>query len=228
MDLEPILSWLAEFWKGNSGSILASLIVGLIFFVLGPIGLWFSGRRIRDERIRKAKEMLIDLVEGMLVNQEVVTPDKLLTLLRAVEREIDVDLEASYSLDWLFEDILLRFQRSKHLDAQQKNDYAKRLWELGEQSRKAEEQRSRRPLPRRLGAILEELQESEEPSSSTRNRELLEELESRVRKDTAHGPIASPLSLYVRLYRKNPRLFLLLSVLFLALYILFVRYAVLR
>jgi hypothetical protein len=55
--------WLSDFWNNNSGNI----IVSLIFFILGPIGVWFSGRRIRLERIKKAKETLLDVFESMVV-----------------------------------------------------------------------------------------------------------------------------------------------------------------
>jgi hypothetical protein len=64
-----MLAGVLEFWKQNSTSIIISLIVGFVFFVLGPLGLWFSGKRIRKERIRKAKETLLDLLEEMIVNQ---------------------------------------------------------------------------------------------------------------------------------------------------------------
>lgn len=100
---------------------MVSLGVGLVFFVLGPIGVWFSGRKIRRERIRKAKEMLIDLIEGMLVSQEAITTAKLKQLFNAVEREVETSIDSEYDLERLFEDISLRFQRSKHLDATQKD-----------------------------------------------------------------------------------------------------------
>jgi len=90
---------LAQFWHDNSANIVVSLLVGFVFFVLGPMGLWFSGKKIRRERIRKAKEMLIDLLEGMIVNQAAVDEDKLRSVFRAVERDIDTDLSGEYHID---------------------------------------------------------------------------------------------------------------------------------
>lgn len=84
---------------------MVSLGVGFVFFVLGPIGVWFSGRRIRKERVRKAKEMLIDLIEGMIVTQEQITTSKLKQLFNAVEREVDTTIDADYDLERLFEDV---------------------------------------------------------------------------------------------------------------------------
>ena len=59
---------ISQFWHENSANIIVSLIIGFVFFVLGPLGLWFSGKRIRRERLRKAKETLIDLLEGMVTS----------------------------------------------------------------------------------------------------------------------------------------------------------------
>src|SRR2546430_16407249 len=105
---------LSLFWKANADVIVISLVVGFLFFVLGPIGVWFSGRKIRRERQRKAKEMLVDLVEGMIVTQEEVTPAKLGSIFNAVEREVEVEIGGSYDPERLFEDVMLRFQRSRH------------------------------------------------------------------------------------------------------------------
>ena len=116
---------IAAFWSANYENILISFGIGFVFFVLGPMGLWFSGRKIRKERIEKAKDMMIDLVEGMIVNQEDITNVKLRKLFGAIEREVNVAIDSAYDLERLFEDVALRFQRSKHLDTQQKNDYSK-------------------------------------------------------------------------------------------------------
>lgn len=111
------------FWEQNSSSIIVSAGVGFLFFVLGPLGLWFSGRKIKKERIRKAKEVLIDLLEGMIVNQGFVDAEKLRLLFLAVERDVDIDLSGEYRIvDWL-NDVVLRVERSRHLGSDQKKQY---------------------------------------------------------------------------------------------------------
>lgn len=70
------MDFLTKFLTDNSANIIVSLVVGLVFFVLGPLGLWFSGKKIRQERVRKAKETLGDLLEGMIVNQTKVDQKK--------------------------------------------------------------------------------------------------------------------------------------------------------
>ena len=136
-----------EFAKANSSTLIVSLIVGFLFFVLGPIGLWFSGKKIRKERIRKAKDSMVDLLEGMLVNQENVTPEKLDLLFNAVGREIDVSLNGVYDGELLIEDVMLRFQKSKHLDAQQKQDYFSKLKDVRLALHEKPEPMPQRPLP---------------------------------------------------------------------------------
>src|SRR3990172_3170479 len=114
---------ISQFWRDNSASIMVSLIVGFVFFVLGPLGLWFSGKRIRRERIRKAKETLIDLLERMVVNQAQADEAKLKSVFRAVERDIDIDLSGEYHLDHWLGDVVLRFERRRHLSGDQKQQY---------------------------------------------------------------------------------------------------------
>ena len=104
--------WSVNFCHNNSSNIIVSFITGLIFFVLGPIGLWFSRKKIKQERTRKAKDALLDIVEGMLVNQEKIDEQKLSVLFRDVERDIDVDLGENYDVDRLLEDITLRFEKA--------------------------------------------------------------------------------------------------------------------
>ena len=111
--------------NANYGTIVASLIVGFIFFVLGPIGVWFSGGRIKEEHIRNAKEQMADIVESMLVSQESIDLNRLTTVLHATEREVAVDVESSYHLEEMLEDVGLRFETSKHLDSKRKGHLCK-------------------------------------------------------------------------------------------------------
>jgi hypothetical protein len=86
---ETDMDQLIVFWNENSSSIVVSFVVGFIFFVLGPIGVWFSGRKIRRERVQKAKDLLIDLVEGMIVSHEEITLEKLKKMYRAINNKKD-------------------------------------------------------------------------------------------------------------------------------------------
>ena len=199
---------LAIFWKANADAIIVSLVVGFIFFVLGPIGVWFSGRKIRTERQRKAKDILIDLVEGMVVTQEEITSEKLGGMFRAVEREVEVEIGESYDVERLFEDVLLRFQRSKHLDAAQKDAYSKRLNELTVSFKKKDDVETR-VLPRAYAKIIAELRVAAEADDKDKLQELMSELEGRFHYTRDRDPVLGALTIYRRMARERPVLFVL-------------------
>ena len=69
-----------HFFLDNSAAIIISLLIGAVFFILGPLGLWFSGKKVKREKVNKAKSELLDLIESMLVNNEKITLSKLITL----------------------------------------------------------------------------------------------------------------------------------------------------
>jgi ABC-type multidrug transport system fused ATPase/permease subunit len=214
-----------EFAKANSSSLIVSLIVGILFFVLGPIGLWFSGKKIRRERICKAKDSMVDLLEGMLVNQENVTPEKLDLLFNAVGREIDVNLNSVYDGELLIEDVMLRFQKSKHLDAQQKQDYFAKLKDVRLALHEKPETTPQRSLPRRDQEIIDDLRarvgEQKEVS------ELIDELQNRIeRKADVYDPILDPFILIRRMITRDPKRFALIFFFVVIFYIAFVLFVV--
>ena len=178
-----------------------------MFFVLGPIGVWFSGRRIRKERVRKAKELLIDLIEGMIVTQEQITTSKLKQPFNAVEREVETTIDADYDLERLFEDVSLRFQRSKHLDATQKDAYSTTLLSLGDSIKKAEETGAR-VIPRSYRALFEDLRTSITEGSSDRSLNAINELEEKVSKIPQEmEPFMRIMAMQKRMIREHPYVF---------------------
>ncbi|WP_429062243.1 hypothetical protein [Aeromonas veronii] len=205
-----------KFWNDNYSNIMVSLGVGLVFFVLGPIGVWFSGRKIRRERIRKAKEMLIDLIEGMLVSQESITTAKLKQLFNAVEREVETSIDSEYDLERLFEDVSLRFQRSKHLDATQKNAYSKTLLDLVE-SIKQSQASGTRIIPRRYESIFLDLRQSIENQDIQKSNKVLDELEEKFsRLPMEAEPFIRILTIQMRIIKEHPVLFLTVLVIYVA------------
>jgi len=183
---------------------MISLGVGFVFFVLGPAGVWFSGRRIRKERIRKAKEMLIDLIEGMIVTQEKITTAKLKQLFNAVEREVETTIDSEYDLERLFEDVSLRFQRSKHLDSSQKETYSATLLTLVESLEKSEES-GKRIIPRSYKVLLEQLRESISNNDQENANTVIKEIEEKVSKIPQEAePLLRILSVQKRMIREYP------------------------
>lgn len=199
---------LLVFWKSNADAIIVSLIVGLLFFILGPIGVWFSGRKIRRERIGKAKEMLVDLVEGMIVTQEDISAAKLKSMFNAVEREVDVDIGSLYDLERLFEDVMLRFQRSKHLDASQKDAYSRVLSDLAKSLSESANTSKERLLPRPYERILADLKAAVDKSDTAAISTGLEELEEKLIRRSGNGdPYTTLFAGYRKLATEHPLLF---------------------
>jgi hypothetical protein len=97
-----------KFITSNASNITVSVIVAFIFFVLGPLGLWFSKKKVRREKTKKAKENLLDIVEGMLVNNEKINESRLLSIFYAVSRENLINLEAESDIEDLLEDLILK------------------------------------------------------------------------------------------------------------------------
>jgi hypothetical protein len=197
---------LSQFWHANSGAILISLMTGLLFFVLGPLGLWFSGRRIRRERRRRASQALLDLIEDMLVSAETIDSANLSALFRAVERETDVILEGFYDADTLFEDLALRFARSRHLDAAQKNKYADEIKRISKDLTASAEMPAEKHIPRAYAKILDDLKIAIGANDTKRAGDLTGELEERL--VTARSDDRDMFTLvfrrYLNLYKRHP------------------------
>jgi uncharacterized protein YneF (UPF0154 family) len=221
---------IVQFWHDNSSNIIISFISGLIFFVLGPLGLWFSRKRVKQERTRKAKEILLDIVEGILVNQENVTQQKLSVLFRAVERETDVDLGESYDIDRLLEDLILRFEKSKHLDATQKDKYSNEVQRIAAEAITQAAEPDKKPIPRAYRSILSELNESLHSNNNAKAIELTEELEQRLTTKTDE-PLPFPFnvfSIYRRIYKRNPIAFVIGVILTIIIYVIFINWILSR
>ncbi len=218
--------WLIQFWKANSGAILISLATGFLFFVLGPLGLWFSGRRIRTERRRRASEALLDLIEDMLVSGETITPSKLATLFRAVERDADVVLEGFYDAETLFEDLTLRFVKSRHLDATQKNKYSEEIKRISDEIAASSEEPTERQIPRAHARIVEDLRQALGNNDIGKANNLTDELERRLLESQSQDGFRSPFRFYVGLIKDHPVIAIATALLVIIFYIFFVAYLI--
>lgn len=122
-----ILNDIYDFFINNSSNIIASLVAGVVFFVLGPVLIAISNRKYRRERLNRAKSSYLVLIESMLVNSETISKEKLVTLLSAVNREHQIHLEPNVDLQNILEDLSLRFAKSKHLAPTQKDSYLQHI-----------------------------------------------------------------------------------------------------
>jgi len=169
-----------QFLIDNQSSIIVSIIIGALFFVLGPLGLWFSGKKVKKEKINKAKSEFLDLIESMLVNGENITISKLITLFGAIERQNGINLGLDSDIENLLEDLSLRFARSKHLSPEQKDKYSNEIDNFIQQLYKEEKEENEAPvreLPKSLKSIVNDIKKEAEPLDSDKLLEKVESLE---------------------------------------------------
>ncbi|WP_121663472.1 hypothetical protein [Metabacillus litoralis] len=172
---------IVTFWEANSSNIIVSFIIGLVFFILGPIGLWFSGKKVKKERVKKAIDMLLDTFEGMLVNEVNISPNRLIMVFRSIERDIKIDLEANYELESLLEDLVLRFERSKHLDPNQKDKYYEKITNIKNELKEEQSKQERSTnIPRPYSNVFQELREANATNDQKNFNKLIDELEKKI------------------------------------------------
>lgn len=200
---------IVQFWNANSANILVSLLVGFVFFVLGPLGLWFSGKKIRKERVRKAKETLIDLLEGMVVNQANVDEDKLRSVFRAVEREIDTDLSGDYHIDHWLGDVVLRFEKSRHLSAEQKQSYYDAVRKITDEIQSKTDKKPVVEVPRKYEPILNELKIALSDNEADKASAAVSELErALIHRERTQDPVLNVFRFYRWMYKRSPFTFI--------------------
>lgn len=194
---------IVKFLTDNRASLIANLVAGLVFFVLGPVVIGFSNRKFRKEKLNRAKDAFLDLLENMLVNKEGVTKEKLTTLFHAVSREHSVNLEVDTDLQYLLEDLSLRFAKSKHLSPAQKDEYSNRIEEIKKLLEKQPEPEERR-MPKSYNRIFEELEATIDTGDKTIISKQLNELKEKLLDDKAiRGPVVAYSFLFKRM-RENP------------------------
>lgn len=219
----------SKFFIDNQSSIIVSLIIGAIFFILGPLGLWFSGKKVKREKIKKAKDEFLDLIESMLVSNENFSRAKILTLFRAIERQNGISLELESDIENLLEDLSLRFARSKHLSAEQKDDYATRIdnliVNLNEQPNQAKDISfliREREIPKSIKTIINDLKAESENLNSEKLNEIIEKLEK------YHKRPSDPFLLAVRIMKEKPKLFLWVLVVYITIIFLLLYFNILK
>lgn len=195
---EEIFKFLAE----NRSSLLTNFIAGLVFFVLGPVVLGLSNRRIRKEKLNRAKDSILDLFENMLVNKETVTKEKLSTLFHAVSRQHSVNMEVDTDLQYLLEDLSLRFATSKHLSPSQKDEYSNRIEEIKKLLEQKPEQEERR-IPKSFTRIFEELDIKVENGNKEEIIKQVDELKTKIM-DDRHSRVPGIYPFFFRQMREKP------------------------
>ncbi|MCK4796383.1 MAG: type IV pilin N-terminal domain-containing protein [Spirochaetes bacterium] len=165
-----------EVWKfleDNWQNIIITLAAGLIFYFLTNYALKKYFASAENERLKQAKDSLLDILEARIINKQHINLDKINNLLTAIDRDYSVYLSDIVSPFSLLEDLELRFEKSHHLDPTQKDEYCSQIQNQIQNIRTTEEALN---FPRRYSEILENLETditSENTDNALKNLELL-------------------------------------------------------
>jgi len=115
-------------------SIIIALIgTGIITYLI----TWAFNRRTTRhilsaawERKERARAEVLDILESHFINEDDVSEELIGQLVRSSRRAYDVNTDDTFYPQAVLEDVQLRFERSRHLDANEKIEYVGRVQEL--------------------------------------------------------------------------------------------------
>lgn len=119
-----------EIWKfleDNWQDIIIALAAILISYFLPSYAQKKYFASAEKERLKQAKDSLLNLLEARIINKQDIYLDKINNLLIATEREYSVYLSDIVSPLSLLEDLELIFEKSHHLDSIQKDEYCSQI-----------------------------------------------------------------------------------------------------
>ena len=111
------------FFIQNWVSIIFAIFLASIFYLLSARGIKKVITSRQEERLKIAKESIVDVLEHQIINNSDINTDKIIHLLNATSRERGVNLTNEYTSLDLLEDLELRFAKSKHLKNDQREEY---------------------------------------------------------------------------------------------------------
>jgi len=117
--LNSVINYIIQNWV----SITIAILLGSIFYLLSARGIKKLITSRQEERLKIAKESIVDVLEHQIINNFDINTDKIIHLLNATSRERGVNLTNEYTSLDLLEDLELRFAKSKHLKNEQRGEY---------------------------------------------------------------------------------------------------------
>lgn len=121
--LDSAIDYIVQNWK----SIIFTIALSSIFYFLSSRGLKKLIASRQEERLKIAKESIIDVLENQIINNSDIDNDKIIHLLNATSRERGVNLIQEYTTLDILEDLELRFVKSKHLKNDQREEYIRKI-----------------------------------------------------------------------------------------------------
>ncbi len=169
-----------EIWifiYSNWQSILITLAAGFLFYKLSDIAIKRYMVSADRERLKNAKNILLDILEARIINKQDISTDKINNLTKAIEREHSVGLSDVVSPLTLLQDIELRFEKSHHLDPTQKEQYCERIQNQMQEIRANENTLT---LPRKYSDIVDTLTEEIKSKNTDKALDNLELLKKKI------------------------------------------------
>ena len=186
---------IVTFLYSNWQSIIVAFGIGFLFFILSTYGIKKYVSSAERERLKQAKNSMLDILESRIINKQNLSIDKINSLLTAIDRENSVDLTGRGSPSSLLEDLGLRFEKSHHLDPFQKEEYCKKIEEYMGNIIKEEEKII--TVPTKYTEIVDILTENIKSNNSEKALESLEILKKKIKE-------GAPFSTLRRLRERNP------------------------
>jgi hypothetical protein len=124
-----LISIIGTYWFEivlSIASIIVGAVVAYFFYKLQKKDLTSA----ENERIKRARDELLDVIEGNIINKQSLTGDLINNILCAVEREYQVSLVEILNPINLLQDVSLRLQKSRHLGISQKTTYTEEIEKL--------------------------------------------------------------------------------------------------
>lgn len=197
---------IVTFLYSNWQSIIVALGIGFLFFILSTYGIKKYVSSAERERLKQAKNSMLDILESRIINKQNISIGKINSLLTAIDRENSVDLTGRVSPSSLLEDLGLRFEKSHHLDPSQKEEYCKKIEEYIANIIKEEEKII--TVPTKYTEIVDILTKNIKSNNSEKALESLELLKKKIKE---REPA------FRRLYERSPLTFytaVLIAILF--------------
>ena len=117
------LTFLNQNWQ----NIIVALAIGLLFYFLSNYALKRYITSAERERLKQAKDTLLNILESQIINKQDISLDKINNLLKAIDRDHSVNLSDLVSPSSLLQDLEMQFEKSHHLDPTQKKEYCTQI-----------------------------------------------------------------------------------------------------
>lgn len=172
MEIE-ILAFLNQNWQ----NIIVAFAIGFLFYFLSNYALRRYINSAERERLKQAKDTVLNILEYRIINKQDISLDKINNLLRAIDREHSVILSDLVSPSSLLQDLELQFEKSHHLDPTQKEEYCMQIQNQIQEIRTTEETLN---VPRKYSEIIEHLEENIKSKNTDKSLKYLDILKKKI------------------------------------------------